>query len=117
MKLLFSILGLISSILAVILAILPMEKIAIIPAIVAFVFTLIAMFLSKNESKKLIKFVFFVTIIAIALITYKSIFSGGGKITADENFIEKNQQSEEEALEDLEDLQELDTFEESDSIN
>ena len=117
MKLLFSILGLISSILAVILAILPMEKIALIPAISAFVFALIAMYLSKNESKKLIKFVFFVTIIALALITYKSIFSGNHEVTADDNFIEKNQQAEEKAIEELEDLQELDTFEELDSIN
>lgn len=117
MKLLFSILGLISSILAVILSILPMEKIALIPAIAAFVFGLIAMYLSKNESKKLIKFVFFVTILALAIITFKSIFSGEPKITTDESFIEQNQESEEKALEELEDLQELDTFEELDSIN
>ena len=114
MKLLFSILGLISSIIAIILAILPMEKIALIPAISAFVFAIIAWYLSKNESKKLIKLIFLVTIIALVLITYKSIFSGEYEVTADENFIEKNQQSEEKAIEELE---ELDTFEELDSIN
>lgn len=114
MKLLFSILGLISSILAIILAILPMEKLAIIPAIAAILFGLIAMYLSKNESKKLIKFIFLVTIISLAIITYKSIFSGEAKVNLDENFIEKNQESEEKAIEELE---ELDTFEELDSIN
>ena len=60
MKLLFSIIALIASILSIILAILPMEKIALIPAIIAFVFGLVAFFMSKNESKKLIKFVFFI---------------------------------------------------------
>jgi len=114
MILLFSILGLISSILAVILAILPMEKIAIIPAITAFIFALIALFLAKRENKKLIKFVFFVTVLALAIITYKSIFSGESKITEDQNFIEQDKQSEEEAIEELE---ELDTFDDLDSIN
>lgn len=117
MKLLLSILGLISSILALILAILPMEKLAIIPAIAAIIFSLIAMYLSKNESKKLIKFIFLVTIISLAIITYKSVFSGEAEISLDENFIEKNQESEEKAIEELEELQELDTFEELDSIN
>ena len=49
MKLLFSVLGLIASILAVILAILPMEKIALIPAIAAFVFGLIAFLCQKMK--------------------------------------------------------------------
>ncbi len=114
MKLLFSILGLISSIVAVILAILPMEKIALAPAIAAFVFGLIALYLSKNESKRFIKFIFFVITISFVIITYKSIFSSDAKLITDENFIEKNQQSEEKAIEELE---KLDTFEELDSIN
>lgn len=114
MKFLFSILGLIASILAVILAILPLEKIALIPAISAFIFGLIAFFMSKNENKKLIKFVFFVTIISLAIITYKSIFYTDSKVITDEKFIEKTQKSEEKAIEELE---ELNTFEELDSIN
>lgn len=117
MKLLFSILGLISSILAVVLAILPMEKIALAPAIAAFLFGLVALYLSKNDNKKLIKFIFFVAIISLVIITYKSIFSGESEITTDESFIEQNKQSEEKAIEELDDLQELDIFEESDSIN
>ena len=114
MKLLFSILGLISSILAVILAILPMEKVALVPAIAAFIFGLIAFYLSKNESKKIIKFIFFVTIVSLAIITYKSIFSSDVEVITDETFIENNQKSEEKAIEELE---ELDTFDELDSIN
>lgn len=91
-----------------------MEKIALVPAIAAFVFGLIALYLSKNENKKLIKFIFLITIISLAIITYKTIFSGDTEVITDEYFIEKNQQSEEKAIEELE---ELDTFEELDSIN
>lgn len=114
MKLLFSILGLISSILAVILAILPMEKIALIPAIAALIFGIIAFFMSKDESKKLIKFILLVAVISLAIIAYKSFFSGDAEVVTDETFIEKTQQSEEKAIEELE---ELDTFDELDSLN
>lgn len=114
MKLLFSILGLISSILAVILAVLPMEKIAIIPAIAALLFSAIAFYMSKNESKKLIHFVFFVTLMAIVIIAYKSIFTTDAEVITDDTFIEKTKESEEKAIEELENL---DTFEELDSIN
>lgn len=116
MKSLFSFLGLIAAILAVVLAILPMEKIALIPAIAAFVLGLIAFLIAKNDDKKLIKFVFFVTILALAIITYKSIFSTDSEVKTDESFIEKSKESEENALEELENLEELNTFEESDSI-
>lgn len=112
MKTLFSILGLISAILALILAIFPTEKIALIPAIAAFVFALIALFSAKQDSKKLIKFVFFVTILALAIITYKSIFSDDVEVTEDQDFIEQTQETEKKALEELEDMPELDTFEE-----
>lgn len=117
MKVLFSILGLISAILAVILAILPLEKIAVIPAVAAVAFGLIAWALSKKDEKKLVKFTFMVAIIAIAVILYKFIFAGESEVSVDENFIEQNEKSEEKAIEDLEDLEELDNFEELDSIS
>lgn len=117
MKALFSILGLIAAILAAILAVLPLEKIAIIPVIAALVFGIIAWILSKNESKKFLKFTFLVTLIAIVIILYKSIFAGDPEVSVDENFIEQNEKSEEKAIEELEDLPELDNFEDTDSIN
>lgn len=117
MKTIISILALISSILALILAILPTEKIAIIPAVIAFALALAALFLNKQGGKKLIKFTFFVTIVALVLITYKSLFSSESKITDDQDFIEQNDESEKNALEELEDLPEIDNFEETpDSI-
>lgn len=114
MKTLFSILGLIAAILAIVLAILPMEKIALIPAIVSLVFILIAFVMAKNEGKKFIKFTFILTLIAFALIIYKYIFAGELEVKIDEDFIEKNEKSEEKAIEELENLEELDNFEVSD---
>ena len=117
MRLLFTILGLISAILAIILAVLPLEKIAIIPGAIALIFSLLARFVSKNESKKLIKFTLTITVIAFLLIAYKMLFASESEVTIDQNFIEQNEKSEEKAIEELEDLEELNTFEDSDSIN
>ncbi len=117
MRILFSILGLIAAILAIILAILPLEKIALIPAIVSLIFVLIAFLIAKNEGKKLIKFTFVLSLVAFAIIIYKYIFAGELQVKVDEDFIEKNEQSEEKAIEELENLEELDNFEVSDSIN
>ena len=117
MKTLFSILGLITAILAIVLSILPLEKIALIPAILALIFTVISFVLAKNDSKKFIKFILILTIVSFAIIVYKYVFASGSEVTVDQEFIEKNKQSEEKAIEELEDLEELDTFEESDSIN
>ena len=117
MKVLFSILGLIAAILAAVLAVLPLEKIAVIPAVAAMIFGIIAWLLAKKESNKLLKFTFLITIIAIVVISYKSIFGGESEVTVDENFIEQNEKSEENAIEELEDLPELDNFEDTDSIN
>lgn len=101
---------------AVILAILPMENIALIPALLGLGIGILSFLLSKNESKKLIKFILFVSILALAIIGVKTIFSGESEVANDEEFIEKSEQSEEKALEELENMEEIDIFEESDSI-
>ncbi len=71
------ILGLILAVLAVILAVLPLYKLSFIPAALAFVFGVIAFLKSKKEqqSTHVIQVVFLLTIIALALAGYKSIFS------------------------------------------
>ena len=117
MRLLFTILGLISAILAIVLAVLPLEKIAIIPGAIALIFSFLARFVSKNENKKLIKFTLTITVIAFLIIAYKMIFTSESEVTIDQNFIEQNEKSEEKAIEELEGLEELNTFEDSDSIN
>jgi energy-coupling factor transporter transmembrane protein EcfT len=117
MRILFTVLGLIAAVISIILAILPLEKIAILPGIVALIFSLIALFMSKKEGKKLIQFTFILAIIAFLLIAYKMIFAADLEVKVDENFIEQNEKSEEKAIEELEDMEELNNFEDSDSIN
>lgn len=105
MRLVLIVLGLLSALLAIVLSILPFGSIAIIPIVLAFVFGFIAFKASKKEGQntRIIKFIFLVTIIALCITIYRSIF--------DENIVEddiETIQNEEESLEDakkeLEDL-------------
>jgi membrane-bound ClpP family serine protease len=106
MRTLFVVLGFIASILAVILAVTPLFKIAFIPSIVALVFALIALYVSRQKQlpKKSIQLVFLLTIIALSLTTYKSIFITV-KVGDTEEQIQKENESEQEALETLEDIE------------
>ena len=71
------ILGFIAAILAVILAVTPLSKLAYIPSVVALIFGLIAFYVSKQKQypKKSIQLIFLLTLIALSLTTYKVIFS------------------------------------------
>ncbi len=114
MRRLFIILGFIASILAVILSVTPLSKIAYIPAVAALIFGLIAFYLSKQKQypKKSIQLIFLMTIISLTITTYKAIFDVV-EVGNVEGLELKEKESEEKALEDLEDLKlddvELDT--------
>jgi len=77
MKKLFTILGLIASVFALIFSVLPISNLAVFPAVAAIIFGLIAFYLSKKtgQVKKIIQFSFLLTIAALAVTTYKSIFT------------------------------------------
>lgn len=111
MRILFTVLALISSVLSVIFSVLPLSNLTFIPAIAALIFGLIAFYISnkKQQPKHTIKLAFLLTILALALATYKSIFSTS-EVGNTEELEQKEQQSEEEAIEELEDL-DLDEFE------
>ena len=106
MRKLIIVLGFISAILAVILAVTPLFKIAFIPGIAALIFGILALFLAKQkqDSKKSIQLVFLLTIIALGVTTYKSVFNTieVGNI---EDLQEKANESQEEAIKELEDLE------------
>jgi len=106
MKTIFLVLGFISSILSVILAVTPLFKIAFIPCIAAIVFGLIAYYISKQKQlpKKSIQLVFLISIIALTLTTYKTIFIKVEVGNTDE-LIQKENNSEQEAIETLEDIE------------
>lgn len=105
MKKLFSILALIAAILAILLSVLPVSNLAIIPGVTALIFGLIAFYLSKKTGhiKKIIQFTFFLTIIALSITTYKSVFQET-EVSNTEVLEEKQAKSEEEAIEELETL-------------
>lgn len=105
MKRLFTILALIASIFAIIFSVLPISNLAIFPAIAALIFGVIAFYLSKKEGevKKIIQFSFLLTIAALVLTTYKSIFTSTE--VANTEVIEATETKlEEESIEELEEL-------------
>ncbi|WP_397362382.1 FUSC family protein [Olleya sp. R77988] len=97
------ILGLIFAVLAVILAVLPFYKLAFIPAILAFIFGLIAFLKSKKEgqSTHIIQVIFLITIITLGLATYKAIYKVSE--VGDTKELELREDTlEEESIDDLE---------------
>lgn len=105
MKRVFIILGLIASIVAVVLSITPLFKIAFIPAVAALVFGLIGFYYSRQKQypKKTVQLIFLLTIISLTITTYKAVFTvvEVGNIDGLEL---KEKESEEKALEELENL-------------
>ena len=106
MKTLFVVLGFIASILSVIISVTPLYKIAFFTTFAAVIFGLIALFIpnQKTSPKKSIQLVFLLTIIAMSLSTYKSIFTKAEVGNTDE-LIQKENQSEEDAIETLEGIE------------
>ncbi len=99
------ILGFISAVLAVILTVTPLSQIAFIPSIIALIFGAIAMYLSKQKQgfKKTIQLMFLLTIIALVVTTYKSVFNSV-EVGNTEALEIKETESQEQAIEELEDL-------------
>ncbi len=106
MKKLFTILALSASILAIILAVLPVSNLAVFPSIAALIFGLAAFYLSKKTGKvkKIIPFSFLLTIMALALTTYKAIFTET-EVANTDDLNAKETQLEEQAIEELEGLE------------
>jgi carbon starvation protein CstA len=109
MRILFIILGALAAIIALTLSILPFGMLAFIPAIAALIFGLLAFTLSNREgkSKGIVNLILLLTVIALAITTYRS-FTNENTIETDTEFIEKEKESEEKAMDELEDLEGLD---------
>ena len=105
MRKLFVILALIAAVLAVILSVLPVSNLAFIPAIASLIFGGVAIYLANKQQKPkhTIKLAFLLTILALGLATYKSIYSTS-EVGNTEELEQKEIQSEEEAIEELNDL-------------
>ena len=105
MKRLFTILAIIMAVLAAILSVLPLSNLAYFPAVSALLFAGVAYFLSKKsgDPKKIIHFIFLLSIISLVLSTYKAMFTET-EVTNTEELQAKEKESKEDALEDLEEL-------------
>ena len=103
MRSLFIILGFITSTIAVALAVTPLSKIAFIPAVAALVFGLAAFYLSRHKQypKKSIQLIFLLTIISLAITSYKAVFNEV-EVGNVEDLKLKEKESEAKAIEDLE---------------
>lgn len=101
MRQLFIILGFITAILAVILSVTPLSKLAYLPAIAALIFGLVAFYISKQKQdpKKSVQLVFLLTIISLSITTYKAIFN-----TVEVGNVEDLQVKEETSVEDSKEL-------------
>ena len=106
MKKIFTILAVIASVFAIIFSVLPISNLAIFPAVAALIFGSVAFYLSKKtgDVKKIISFSFLLTIAALALVTYKSIFTET-EVANTELIDAKVAESAAEAMDDLEDLE------------
>ncbi|WP_298895295.1 FUSC family protein [uncultured Psychroserpens sp.] len=112
MKKLFLILGFIAAILAVILAVTPLSKLAYIPSVAALIFGVLSLITSKDNKqyKRSIQLIFLMTIIALTLTTYKALFTEA-EVGNTEQLEEKEDQLEQESLDELDniELEELDS--------
>jgi len=106
MKTLFTILALIASVLAIIFSVLPLSNLAVIPAVAALVFGIIAFYLSKKAGhvKKIIQFSFLLTIMALGISTYKSTFEET-KVSDIESIKTTENKLEKESIKALEDIE------------
>jgi tellurite resistance protein TehA-like permease len=116
MRKFFIVLGIIASVLAIILSVLPVSNLAYFPAIAALIFGLIAYYLSNKNSVsvKTIQLIFLLTIISLSVTIYKSVFNTVevGNVEELEQREIESQENAEEVLEDIEiediDLEDLD---------
>lgn len=106
MKKLFIIIGFIAAILATILAVTPLFKLSLFPTILAVLCGLGLLYLNKKKQQKTkaVQYVFLLSIIALSLTVYKSIFTVV-ELGDTEELNKLEEKSEEEAIELLEDIE------------
>ncbi len=110
MKKLFLILGIIAAILALIFAFLPLGSIALLPALAALVFTLLAFRLSEAKTP-FVKGLLALAVLLV-LVGLGKMFLTTEEVVIEEAYEEKMETSKKEALEELEELEmELDSIE------
>lgn len=98
------ILGFITAVIALILAVTPLYMIALIPLLIAFLCGLGVLFLSKKEKSKSIRYLIILIIISLSLIVFKAIFQKA-EVGNTEELEQLDESSKEEAIKELEDIE------------
>lgn len=106
MRNLLLILGFICAALGLILAILPFNKLAIIPLVVAFFLAIITIRVSKREQKGTmpLRIILFITIVGLFLSIYRTVMDEN-VVEQTTDSVERDKQSEEDAIEELEGIE------------
>lgn len=104
MRKLFIILAAVFAVVGLIFAILPMGSIAFLPIILAIVLALVAMWKSNDNQKKIPKWILVIALAILVLVTVKVVFVKD-KVVVDQQFIQENVDSKEEAQQELEGLE------------
>lgn len=104
MRKLFIILAAVFAVVGLVFAILPMGSIAFLPIILAIVLALVAMWKSNDNQKKTPKWILVIALAILVLVTVKVVFVKD-KVVVDQQFIQENVDSKEEAQQELEELE------------
>ena len=104
MRKLFIILAAVFAVVGLVFAILPMGSIAFLPIILAIVLALVAMWKSNDNQKKIPKWILVIALAILVLVTVKVVFVKD-KVVMDQQFIQENVDSKEEAQQELEGLE------------
>ena len=104
MRKLFIILAAVFAVVGLVFAILPMGSIAFLPIILAILLALVAMWKSNDNQKKIPKWILVIALAILVLVTVKVVFVKD-KVVVDQQFIQENVDSKEEAQQELEGLE------------
>lgn len=104
MRKLFIILAAVFAVVGLVFAILPMGSIAFLPIILAILLALVAMWKSNDNQKKIPKWILIIALAILVLVTVKVVFVKD-KVVMDQQFIQENVDSKEEAQQELEGLE------------
>ena len=104
MRKLFIILSAVFTVVGLVFAILPMGSIAFLPIILAIVLALVAMWKSNDNQKKIPRWILIIALAILVLVTVKVVFVKD-KVVVDQQFIQENVDSKEEAQQELEGLE------------
>ena len=104
MRKLFIILAAVFAVVGLVFAILTMGSIAFLPIILAIVLALVAMWKSNDNQKKIPKWILVIALAILVLVTVKVVFVKD-KVVVDQQFIQENVDSKEEAQQELEGLE------------